>query len=239
LATLGLDPYDPDSERFVEMVSTLEFEEKLTRDLLTVASSNPESLGADLATVSRLKAEVPDVAGDVHESPAFSRDASASDIPYRVGYARAARIRDYLGLSEQVPLSDLDRVIEDTLGPVSTKWITAERHGIDGLVHVNGVRALAAAKRSPRDSRFLMARALHHWAFTMSETSPTRLLTRANDSQQAASRAFAAELLAPATALQARVGLGANWDDHQGLVDEFDVSPMVIGYQLQNHARNG
>ena len=62
-----------------------------------------------------------------------------------------------------------------------------------------------------------------------------RLLTRANDWQQSASRAFAAELLAPAAALSGRLANACAWDQQGQLADEFQVSPMVIAHQIENH----
>jgi hypothetical protein len=58
------------------------------------------------------------------------------------------------------------------------------------------------------------------------------LVTTARDWQQACSRAFAAELLAPAAALDRDQ---ADWDDIDALASRYDVDPMVITHQLDNH----
>jgi Zn-dependent peptidase ImmA (M78 family) len=66
--------------------------------------------------------------------------------------------------------------------------------------------------------------------------SNLRLVTRANDWQQAASRAFAAELLAPAEALAARLQDPVDWETAAAdLAREFQVSEWVIHHQAENH----
>ncbi|TMQ05968.1 MAG: hypothetical protein E6J90_47520 [Deltaproteobacteria bacterium] len=60
-------------------------------------------------------------------------------------------------------------------------------------------------------------------------------MTRASDWQQAASRAFAAELLATAAALAERMEGRADWDAVEKLADLFEVQPFVIHHQLSNH----
>ena len=54
-------------------------------------------------------------------------------------------------------------------------------------------------------------------------------------SPQRAARAFAAELLAPAAALERRVSGWVNDHDVEQLADEFLVSPQVICHQVENH----
>jgi hypothetical protein len=71
--------------------------------------------------------------------------------------------------------------------------------------------------------------------FVATDQSPQRLLTSAHDWQQACSRAFAAELLAPAKALEAQRRPGSEWEDEGQLANRFDVSPWVIAHQLVNH----
>lgn len=85
--------------------------------------------------------------------------------------------------------------------------------------------------------RFLRARALHHWRFVAAPGGGARLLTRASDYHQSASRAFAAELLAPAAALAERLEGRDAWDTnvHEELSEEFQVSAMVIAHQIENH----
>jgi Zn-dependent peptidase ImmA (M78 family) len=62
------------------------------------------------------------------------------------------------------------------------------------------------------------------------------LVTDADTVRQKRNRAFAAELLAPAAALRARVGTSiVTWDQTEEIAEEFGVSAFVIDHQLTNH----
>jgi len=69
-------------------------------------------------------------------------------------------------------------------------------------------------------------------------TSPgsPALLTRTQSDRQQRSRAFAAEFLAPAAALQAKVPRPVlDEEDVEELAAKFGVSPLLISHQLENH----
>ena len=61
------------------------------------------------------------------------------------------------------------------------------------------------------------------------------LLTRAYTWDQRASRAFAAELLAPEAALRQEVHDGVPHARVEELAKKFHVSPWVIEHQIENH----
>jgi hypothetical protein len=141
-----------------------------------------------------------------------------------------------LGIGHDDSIRDLEEVAEKALGaPMACEWLAPRDSAIDALVHNNGVLRLAGLQRGVQNRRFLLARALHHGEFATTSDSPSRLLTRGHDWLQAASRAFAAEILAPAAALAARLDKSSSWEDEDALAAEFDVSSMVIAHQLQNH----
>jgi len=65
---------------------------------------------------------------------------------------------------------------------------------------------------------------------------PARLVTASYAPDQQASRAFAAELLAPAEWLRARLsGGGADWETLAELAAELHVNEMVVQHQVENH----
>ena len=143
----------------------------------------------------------------------------------------------HLGLSDDQPLRDLDGVIERLMGePVQKSPLRPIHTGVEAAVQLNGAAALSSVERhSKPDRRFLLGRALHHWLYATKRGSPQRLLTKGHDWLQASSRAFAAELLAPARALSRRLAGGADWERHAELADEFEVSSMVIAHQIANN----
>jgi hypothetical protein len=141
-------------------------------------------------------------------------------------------------LAPDEPITDLPKLIADRFGSFQSIPIADCPSGsqIDGLVgsDAQGARALVTEQKTwPAAERFLLARALHHWLFTL-QNGDRRLLTRAHGWEQRASRAFAAELLAPAAAIQRRLDEEPAIDETI-LAEELQVSAMVIGYQLENH----
>jgi hypothetical protein len=87
---------------------------------------------------------------------------------------------------------------------------------------------------NPDSARFLLARALF-FVPLLQRGATARLVTKAHTWEQAASRAFAAELLAPADALRAEVGGGVSQEELKAVASHFQVSSMVIEHQLKNN----
>ncbi len=104
---------------------------------------------------------------------------------------------------------------------------------IQGLVAANAPACVTAPKNE-LGKRFLLARALGDY---MGRSQPgAGILSSLITDRQAQSRAFAAEFLAPAESLRARLD-GAFLDEEKidDLGYEFGVSSQVIGYQIENH----
>lgn len=241
LGELGLDPYSEETDESVEEALEAEaLPELLIGDLL--AATTPPRLNEDLADVRLFLDQLPASSLQSSSSQAQQRRAmmlaiSPHHLPYRAGYARAEALRDSLRLSSFAP-GDRDpaSIVRSALGAFDVSLVPSKvGRCVDAVVERNGVLALAAEQRAPRSTRFLLARALHHWMFVDGAAPGLRLLTRANDWQQAASRAFAAELLAPAAALATRLEGRTDWDVAEELAEEFNVHPMVIAHQLENH----
>jgi hypothetical protein len=239
LAMLGQDPYAEDLCEELEAVvlDRLPFSNELVQDLLS--ASTPGGLQSDVTSTEQLLEGLPPVsepsASRIEAALQFDPRERASSIPYRDGYARAAEVRKHLKLPDE-PLNDLDEVIARLLGRFEQASPVRGKSGIEAAVQVNGVAAISSVERPLKsDHRFLLARALHHWLFVTKSIAPQRLLTKGHDWLQASSRAFAAELLAPASALSRRMAGGADWERHEELADEFEVSPMVIAHQITNN----
>ena len=94
--------------------------------------------------------------------------------------------------------------------------------------------ACAIAAKTPHGLRFLRARALGDH-LSRNEPSPGILSSLLTD-RQVRSIAFAAEFLAPAESLRARLGTGiADEETIDCLGEEFGVSRYVIQRQVKNH----
>lgn len=235
LAMLGQDPYTENlSESFEDLVDGLSLAEPVVRDLLAV--SNPLTLADDAEEAQRLLAELPPLEAHEPKVRSFSPRARRDELrPYRAGYARASEVRQHIGLADDQPLRDLESTIEELLGHLTQSWPSHDKSRVEGAIQLNGAPAISATQRSHSAQRFLLARALHHWLFVTDAMTPHRLLTRGHDWSQAASRAFAAEMLAPAKALEQRLGGQADWERQADLAEEFQVSPTVIAHQIANN----
>ncbi len=104
---------------------------------------------------------------------------------------------------------------------------------LQGLVAANAPACVTAPKNEP-GKRFLLARALGDY---MGRSQPgAGILSSLITDRQAQSRAFAAEFLAPAESLRARLdGAFLSEEKIDDLGYEFYVSSQVIGYQIENH----
>jgi Zn-dependent peptidase ImmA (M78 family) len=100
---------------------------------------------------------------------------------------------------------------------------------------------LGPKPQSMESERFLLARGLFHAAFMCQ--GGERLITRAHDWDQQASRGFAAELLAPRAALAAMVPADMDDDERADMIADlakkYQVHTELIRRQLQNAARFG
>ena len=103
----------------------------------------------------------------------------------------------------------------------------------EGLVAATHPACITARRRYETSRRFLRARALGDY---MSRTGPQfGILNSLNTDRQALTRAFAAELLAPADSLP--TGSEGNLADDENIEDlgrKFNVSPKLISHQIRN-----
>ena len=106
---------------------------------------------------------------------------------------------------------------------------------VEGLVAAGAPACVIPHRKGATQQRFLLARALGDYMGRGSEPG-LGILTSMETARQARSRAFAAELLAPAESLRSRLaGQGVTEDVARTLGQEFDVSPWVIHHQVRNH----
>jgi len=153
-------------------------------------------------------------------------------IPWRDGYEQAAKLRRCLGLNGHTPL-DLQHELA-AMGRLNTKdfqslpRIEGISCSMDGSAPVFGI----AAKLRQDSRRFLLARAIGNY-FAHGNSA---LVTKGRSELQQRNRAFAAEFLAPADSIRARIPSRRLDSDHiSELAEEFYVSAEVIRRQIENH----
>jgi Zn-dependent peptidase ImmA (M78 family) len=142
--------------------------------------------------------------------------------------------------AELAPLEPLGSVEDAAYTVTKVPFRVQEQNHVPG----SGVRAavgwnadreiVLAGPRSQRldSQRFLDARCLYHALFACGRSE--RLVTDAYTWDQQASRAFAAEFLAPQAALTARTGVRTDRLEVEELARDFGVSAMLIEKQLEN-----
>ncbi|WP_437624280.1 ImmA/IrrE family metallo-endopeptidase [Sorangium sp. So ce1151] len=244
-ARLGLDPYDPEelTEARIELLE--EAFQALPRSLAYdfLDATTTQRLELALRRVMKGTQEIETLTGTPVDLEALQRKLGNNKnmaSPHEAGYALARRFRnDILGLGEDEAIHDLPRLLVSKMGwkPALQPFDLADRN-LKGIVGVssNGTAHLMATQTSETSSRFLQGRALYDLVSGRCADGP-RLLTSAPTRAQASGRAFAAELLAPSTALKARLDEGTlvEEDDLHDLSQEFRVSEQVIALQLKNH----
>lgn len=234
---MGLDPYNPDEvpdglARFLECAFA-DREEPASRDLTEVA--RPDSIEQQWSWVGKASrdlklgpnaVELPFALPPVHSSP-----------PY-FGYQLAREVRATAGVEDE-PLGSVEDAARSLFHHV--RFRVEERNHIpgQGILAIVGrsssgdVVAAGPTNQDPHGRRFLAARGLYH-ALVASEAGP-RLVTRAYSWDQKASRAFAAELLAPQRSLVNRLASStADPRSVEMLSKEYGAGAMVIEKQLEN-----
>ena len=231
-ALAGLDPYDiPDAaadslERFWNRVP-----ESMRRDAL--GSGEADALDA----LRRWLLEQTERLGQVASGKDWAairrrtRRGERGDPPWERGYAAARAVRHEL----DAPPGPF--VLHGTGGlAVHSRTVTTPPPGpgILGCVAADSPSCVIV-RRGHEARRFLVARSLGDY-LGRDEPGPA-VLGRLDSPRQAHSRAFAAELLAPAAWLHAAVG-GARRVDRAAaaeLAAELQVSPWVVQHQVRNH----
>jgi hypothetical protein len=233
---LGIDPYDP-AEMPDKLASFLETslgdpEQPLVRDLTEAA--DPESIADQWSWVLETSTAL-----HLGPSPASRRMnlPAGTSSPFWYGYQLASGVREQAGLApaQMVPsVADIaQRVAEAVLETPNQNHVPGQRvRAVVGWKH--DCEIVIAGPRAPREDtqRFNDARGLYHGLFTCDASQ--RLVTRTYTWDQQASRAFAAELLAPRAALTACTSEPAERQAVGLLAQEFNVSTKVIENQLEN-----
>jgi len=241
-ARTGLDIFD--SADVSESVEQL-----LTKSLDRL----PEPMGEDFLDAGILKAELAPSLGALADviiagaaplgagQPRLRLDGTVHGRAAERGYAFARTTREKVGQASDT-LPKLEELLK-ALGFMGflvrdeSLWNIDEH--VKGAVGVaSGAPRVVAPPKRPTQERFLTARALYMSMSGATAASP-RLLTAARTSLQAASRAFAAEILAPAAFLRPRVEAGVDDELIDDLAEECQVSSTVIAHQIENHALCG
>lgn len=167
-----------------------------------------------------------------------SHSGTTGGTAYAVGYRKARALREYAHLGTNV-LPDMAGFM-GLLGWADEPMVatdTAPSSNLHAVVDYGRGEVPVVAAHAPSgqtSERFLLARSL--FLQSCSPEPERRLVTASHTWDQRASRAFAAELLAPSDALGRRIsGHAVSAREVAQYADEFVVDPVLIERQLENH----
>lgn len=237
-ARLGLDPHDPDeltddeAGAIMSLVSPLE--DSVRNDLLD--AERLRSLRADLEWLNQAQSLAVDAGGSLNPVPSLSKVEGRT--AHELGYTCATSLRHHLYASDGCePIVDMDDTLH-RLGWAQSPSRTLGAHP-EGPLKVAlersdaGASVAVAPESDACGKRFGLARSIFLRHF--SSGGCRRLVTEAHTWEQRASRAFAAEFLAPAAGLSRHIGERVSHGEIDHLAEYYEVSPSVIAHQIQNH----
>lgn len=227
---LGLDPYDPG-----------------TIDLGRISAGISEALFGDICEASEPE-ELARTCEWVKAATAKFRAAKSISVkdfggaPYRDltqpgwknGYEGVQLLRNRLGLPLD-PQQSLAKIFDGADKADAERLQDYNPSAVEGLARRQGSEIrIAVPARSTRQQRFRMCRATY-LAWRAGPEADVAA-TPAETWRQQASRAFAAELLAPSDLLKQRFGRsGLNARSIERLADEWQCPPRTIAHQAQNN----
>lgn len=241
---MGLDPYDISAwpTGLVELLETL-------------SEENPSPIVTDFLSSAAVENAAPlwKWVNQAQQTGNLGPAAAPSPLPLELdtyaagqaGVSAAHRLRQQLGI-DNPPLPSVEGVANEIgLGPIVYEDYnhlpgTSIRAAVGWQA---GGKAVVLGPKPPsmESQRFLLARGLFHATFMCQRGA--RLITRAHDWDQQASRGFAAELLAPRAALAAAIPADLDEDERAdvitSLAERYRVHPELVRRQLQNAARFG
>lgn len=227
-AAWGLDPYDTPSavEKLLLETGATIGDPALLADL---SRAVPREMIADSTAWLREAARLHHPrAVNLPALGSLDWSSTAGVAPWRIGYERARRFRLLLDLSvtEPAPIDELVTV-HQTGSPAPVN--------IDGLINAEGSAALdvvVGSGASAKAKRFAAARAIGRHSLV-----PIRgrsLLTRATQYTERTERAFAAELLAPASGIEEILAGDFSDDAIQRAAEHFHVNAILVQHQVDN-----
>ena len=234
-AMCGIDPFDVEDSTSEAIIEFWESTQPSIREE-ALAASNVQSLSQlshwirgtvnDLATTgeingwNRIRDEIRNEVSDSHTKE-----------PWKRGYYLAQSVREILDIGQ-------NKFQFKSEGPLAIyhKERESPSQGIEGLVASATPACITAPRNHSNSKRFLLARALGE--FVGCQEPCLGILGTLQNDRQARSRAFAAELLAPAELLYSRyMDSDAPQDEVDELSRAFDVSIWVIEHQIENYVR--
>jgi hypothetical protein len=235
-AQMGLDPFRIESSTAGSIEKAIEFlPGPVQPDFFSEASAT--GIEPLFDSLSRFYDRPTNIELNLQQAAKYSTSK-----PWQEGYSLAARFRDFIELDISSKFSspeDLRDRLGNSFARIDLDTIDAE--GVAAAVKHKGNGShqfVCALKPGRPDSQtFALARATGEIFYEQCQPVPkllTRSLGRAN---QKRSRAFAAELLAPASEIKKHLpDRQIEMEDVLTIAEHFQVSSWVVEHQIRNHS---
>jgi hypothetical protein len=241
LAMLGVDPYGDETELPPSLLQAVQESDSWPKPFaedFCMGSQNGEFPGS-LNLVRRVCAEE-DLNLKAQDSATVARQRTGP--AFTAGYNMARELRTRLSIPIS-PLTRLDQLLSEGL-----QWGSDFNRTTDGFhgsptlqkcailaqAQSGRIRFIHQRRSRPDNDRFLLARAAFFAERGHPQSGP-RMVTPSYDWDQQASRAFAAELLAPAEGIRNLFDTTVDSEQIDELAKDYQVSSQVIRLQIQNH----
>ena len=228
-ALLGVDPFDVPDSLADAIVNFWEHAEPSIRDDALAAAASADCLPQVGRWLSQALEDLEETADSGWADVRRALPQPSAAEPWRRGYALARSVHHHLGAGDG---GRFDFARNGSLALHSHER-PAPSTRIQGLVAADAP-ACVLPPRGESGRRFLQARALGDY---LGRSGPgSAILSSLATDRQARSRAFAAELLAPAESLRRRLGSSlVEPEQVDELGHEYGVSTEVIRRQIENH----
>lgn len=239
IGSMGLSPYisHPDIDVAMEGIAS-KISETMLADLCQATNLGTFNRAVDLTdNISKALALAKTV--DMKELLAARKPPDTTARAYEWGYRATATARDAFKIAHDDPsgaTAFFEKLHIDPTTGIEAGVDTSAVPVISGAVaREDSDVQLSLAGSNSAHRKFAAARA-SFLTWSDKEMS-SRLVTRARTRDQQASRAFAAELLAPAKFLRKRLGERGEVSPFtlDKISDEIGVAPNVVHYQARNH----
>lgn len=241
-AALGLDPFNTDEDLVLaagDAVASLP--RGLQEDFL--GATNAPDVPAEARRLSQMLDETTASAVPVPYLAEARKSVAMAGIsapPWATGYELARNLRRVLGLTDEGPANwshlglesagstDEATSLPPPVGPRPTPYDALMAVPDPGRLGILTTRTRGTARR------FAEARCIGEFMARPEDTGPA-IMTAAHSARQQRSRAFAAELLAPAASIKSMLGgLAPDDDAVTAIAEDLGVSDAVVRHQIEN-----
>jgi hypothetical protein len=228
---VGINPYDPEAMDLSEISKGIS--DHLFSDICEAVTADEIEMTTNWAKINGNQIQI----FPKFDIAAFGSipTAAGRQKAWDVGYEAARTLRQRLGLEHLSPRRAVDEIFGEAVRVESKVAVGTRPSALEGIVkRADGSTRVAIPKVPARLRRSILCRGAYRaWTLPHDDFSA---VTSATTREQQASRAFAAELLAPAAWLREQAGAGGLTESVVESLATSSICPQqTIYWQARNH----